>query len=779
MAEIRAQVDINVKQNGKTTSSKNSIKAKAQEQKALNKEIKSSGNLMDKFNKALKSSSIAGWAKLIAKTTNFMIEASKAQADYAENLNLMQVAFGKTSEQAENFVNSLSQSIGLDTSAITRQLGVFRQMTDAMGYSAEVADLLSTNLSKMQLDIASLYNLDFKRAGNALEGALTGQTKTIRSLTGADITEATLQQYALSKGIDESVHSMTRAEKALLIYLSLEEQFANANGDLSRTVNSVSNQIKIFKEQIAIAGRQLGAVFIPLLKLILPVLNGILMAFNELVAMFLTLIGADASALTDEFGITTGGLNEIEDGLNGISTASKEAKKSLRGFDKLNNITTPTSSISGGSLSGGINEDLINSLKEYNLQLEKMKNKATKIKENIMAWLGFSKNVNGEWEFSKVTFGTIAGIIGTGLIGASVIKGIVKVLGFAGANGVGGAGLLGISSVLKYIAGLGMITITIYCAMETYKKLKEYKIIINEVKEAIDNLNKTNDLLLEKDKEIAKTTIEKIKTGEIDINTQKSLISIQKDKIDSGTLLIQKTRDQISWLGQYTGINDKARESLEKSIETNASYIESIVDMSKNTELTKNEQDKLTSSIANAIKVAEENSIYLGENSEAYKKAKENIDKMKNSLKTLTSQNYNTDLMIKTDIDTSKANNKVTKFINEIKENLSKLFGGFGSFGGGLSISGGARAEGGFVDTGQLFVAREKGPEMVGTIGGHTAVANNDQIVEAISVGVAKAMMATGGKNTTVNITAEGDASGLLNFINFQQKEKDRQFGLG
>ena len=72
MAEIRAQVDINVKQNGKNTSSKNSIKEKVQEQKALNKEIKSSGNLMDKFNKALKSSSIAGWAKLIKKTsTNY------------------------------------------------------------------------------------------------------------------------------------------------------------------------------------------------------------------------------------------------------------------------------------------------------------------------------------------------------------------------------------------------------------------------------------------------------------------------------------------------------------------------------------------------------------------------------------------------------------------------------------------------------------------------------------------------------------------------------------
>ena len=45
-------------------------------------------------------------------------------------------------------------------------------------------------------------------------------------------------------------------------------------------------------------------------------------------------------------------------------------------------------------------------------------------------------------------------------------------------------------------------------------------------------------------------------------------------------------------------------------------------------------------------------------------------------------------------------------------------------------------AQGGFPPTGQMFIAREAGPEMVGSIGGRTAVANNDQIVEGISAGV-------------------------------------------
>lgn len=51
-------------------------------------------------------------------------------------------------------------------------------------------------------------------------------------------------------------------------------------------------------------------------------------------------------------------------------------------------------------------------------------------------------------------------------------------------------------------------------------------------------------------------------------------------------------------------------------------------------------------------------------------------------------------------------------------------------------------ADGGFPSSGEMFVARENGPEMVGTIGGRTAVANNSDIVTAIQGGVFNAMSA-------------------------------------
>ena len=50
-------------------------------------------------------------------------------------------------------------------------------------------------------------------------------------------------------------------------------------------------------------------------------------------------------------------------------------------------------------------------------------------------------------------------------------------------------------------------------------------------------------------------------------------------------------------------------------------------------------------------------------------------------------------------------------------------------------------ALGGIVDPGQLFLAREAGPELVGAIGSHTAVMNNNMIVESVKGGVVNGVL--------------------------------------
>lgn len=87
----------------------------------------------------------------------------------------------------------------------------------------------------------------------------------------------------------------------------------------------------------------------------------------------------------------------------------------------------------------------------------------------------------------------------------------------------------------------------------------------------------------------------------------------------------------------------------------------------------------------------------------------------------------------------------ITKTIGNIKDALGNLFNveGIGSaISGAISVVKSKIplfATGGFPETGQLFMAREAGPELVGQIGNRTTVANNEQIVSGIAQGVASA----------------------------------------
>lgn len=74
-----------------------------------------------------------------------------------------------------------------------------------------------------------------------------------------------------------------------------------------------------------------------------------------------------------------------------------------------------------------------------------------------------------------------------------------------------------------------------------------------------------------------------------------------------------------------------------------------------------------------------------------------------------------------------------------VLNNISKKADG-GIFSGGKWKSIKGYAGGGAPNMGQVFMAREAGPELVGTINRHTAVMNNDQIVASVSDGVFNAL---------------------------------------
>ena len=83
------------------------------------------------------------------------------------------------------------------------------------------------------------------------------------------------------------------------------------------------------------------------------------------------------------------------------------------------------------------------------------------------------------------------------------------------------------------------------------------------------------------------------------------------------------------------------------------------------------------------------------------------------------------------------ATNGITAAVGNMSATLSNI-SSVGSK-GAINFETSLYASGGFPQHGEMFIAREAGPELVGRIGNRTAVANNDQIVSGVASGVESA----------------------------------------
>lgn len=78
-----------------------------------------------------------------------------------------------------------------------------------------------------------------------------------------------------------------------------------------------------------------------------------------------------------------------------------------------------------------------------------------------------------------------------------------------------------------------------------------------------------------------------------------------------------------------------------------------------------------------------------------------------------------------------------------------------------------AYAGGGLPPHGQFFMAREAGPELVGTIGGHTAVMNNNQIVSSVASGVYSAVLSA--MSQTMNGRSDSTPTAVYVYVGGEQ----------
>lgn len=442
------------------------------------------------FNTAFNVSVFNQVSKTIVNVAKNITNLTKKSAEYWESMNLLKVAFGESATGAKKFVNSLSELYGLDEAWVTKTTGLFKQLANAMNLTGEIGTDLAETLTQLSIDLSSLYNIDVNDAVSKLQSALAGQTKPVRFF-GADITQDTLQLTLETHGIDRAISDLSYAEKRLVIVASILEQTEEAQGDWGRTMNSVANQMRIFTQQTDRLTRALGDVFMPILYKILPPLNAIMMVLTEIISIFATWV---ATLLDfnpeDAISSTNASLEEMDEGFKNATESAGKLKSGLRGFDKLNNITTPTAS-SGGSGSSNVDKNIMElyakASESYAKKLGEINNKATEIRDKIMSWLGFTKLIDEEtgdisFKFEKITGGTVLGALVAGgaiVSGAKMLLGILSKIGLVNFGGLAG-GLSGLSALAVpagIVAGIGLLSYAMY---DLYKTNDEFANSVNE-----------------------------------------------------------------------------------------------------------------------------------------------------------------------------------------------------------------------------------------------------------------------------------------------------------
>lgn len=406
-------------------------KYEKQVQKTTGTAKKLFGGLGHYIKRALMMTVVWGGLRAITSTIKDGIQSAIAAP---ETENLFRVALRKMADDAEGFAVKLKDNLGLDEYITKDMLGTFQQIGTAVGVGQNTAYGMSKSMTMLANDMASLYNVDPQQAFENLQSALTGQGRAVRKY-GFVITEQTIKEAAWRNGLVKNGQELTEQQKYVARGIALMEQSKNAQGDMSRTLGNVQNQLRILKQNLAAAKRSLGQAFIPVIQAALPWLNAfavlIQRAGTALAKWTYSKFGMDYDAeIAKQKQVISGydGIAAAEDEVgDSAEKAGKKAQKSLLPIDQINRLQAPNESSSKSSSGSGAGYDPgwgyepdTGALANFGVMADELEKKLKKVL-SVVAAIGAAF---AAWKIEKSIFRGLESILGV-----KGLSGIAKALG--------------------------------------------------------------------------------------------------------------------------------------------------------------------------------------------------------------------------------------------------------------------------------------------------------------------------------------------------------------
>ena len=200
-----------------------------------------------------------------------------AASDYEENLNKIDVAFGKSSDTVTAWAENATKQFGLSKNQALESTALFGDMATSMGLAQSDAADMSMSLAGLAGDLASFKNIGIDQAMTALSSVFTGETESLKQL-GIVMTQTNLDAFALANGFGKTTSEMSQAEQVQLRYAYVMAMTTNAQGDYARTADGTANSMRTFQGAVDNLNVALGEHLLPLLT---PLIQGATNLINK------------------------------------------------------------------------------------------------------------------------------------------------------------------------------------------------------------------------------------------------------------------------------------------------------------------------------------------------------------------------------------------------------------------------------------------------------------------------------------------------------------------
>lgn len=208
---------------------------------------------------------MAGGVAVAGAMTAIIKPALSDAMEAVESENLFEVSMGKRVAEARKWSEELNKSLGLNDYEVRKNSAMLYTMFNSMKLNEQAAFDMSKNMTTLAYDMASFYNLKPEEAFEKLRAGITGEAEPLKSL-GILIDENTIKTYAYSKGIAKQGAQLTEQQKVMARYAAIIDQTMTASGDLARTMDSPTNQIRIMKDELRKMSIDFGMTLMPILK---------------------------------------------------------------------------------------------------------------------------------------------------------------------------------------------------------------------------------------------------------------------------------------------------------------------------------------------------------------------------------------------------------------------------------------------------------------------------------------------------------------------------------